>query len=216
MKLQSKNVLTVLNKLKSIQPYVERGKLSMMQGYISSENGIKIHACGTVHCMAGWYWLADEANWNRKDRFIEEGEVVGYDRGKVALIEDLFGGEDMDEELRRQVDHCRDKDWIGKSSLLVSGAVTPYWNPRYVEDVRYLFLTKCPYCDKGEKLTWQHIIDRWEDVYDNVLKEEQENCKLILIKGDKDEENECRNQSHEPAYANTERKVEASEGRGGR
>ena len=153
MKLKSKNLLKVINNLKKIAPSVEKGELCMAERYVSSF--ARRHLCGSVHCIAGWYFLSKV--WEKKTPYLNEGRDVTYGDGLALVAEDLF-----------------DKATI-ENSIEIDYLMSPYWWKKI--DSFSLFYQERAYLTDSEslndvKLTWDRVVDRWEQAYNNLKKEE--------------------------------------------
>ena len=87
--ITSKKIFKLVETFESILPYAQhRSSLNMGEEMISS----RTYECGTIHCHAGWYYLAKK--WDRKASNFGEEDIL-YTRGERLLSKDL-GVEDSD------------------------------------------------------------------------------------------------------------------------
>ena len=160
MQLKSENLLTVVNNLKKITPFVEKGEFNIDEPHVSSKKDG--HQCGTVHCMAGWYLLAKE--WDGKSfflkpRFVSDSEV-GFEFGILAICEDLKLGQNLKDD--------------NYAEIKIHDAIEPYWWDKFKVD--NMFYSWRGYLDEEvedvEEFTWELVIQRWEEAYNKLKKEE--------------------------------------------
>lgn len=71
---------TVIENFQRVLPLAKREDHLNMDEYIVQEAGV--HKCGTIHCVAGWYWVA-VIGTNHPDKFI------GFERGADLMAAQL-------------------------------------------------------------------------------------------------------------------------------
>ena len=170
MKLKSENLLKVINNFKKMTPFVEKGKFDINEPHVSSKRDG--HQCGTVHCVAGWYLLARE--WDGKSFFLKlvnricglrSNKDISYEFGILAIYEDLKLGPNLKDD----DDHY--------AEIEIHDAMEPYWWDKFkVDDMFYSWRgyldEEAEDIEDVEEFTWELVIERWEEAYNNLKKEE--------------------------------------------
>lgn len=89
IEIKSENVWKVIQNFERVLPYAKtKNKFNMGSPSVSCliYPGEYAHECGTVHCFAGWYFLAKE--WNLEDKFLKTDK--NYTDGALLMHNDMF------------------------------------------------------------------------------------------------------------------------------
>ena len=164
--ITSERVFKLVETFESILPYASKeDSLNMREAGISDRDPQRVKNCGTIHCHAGWYYLAKK--WDRKSEFIDnedsernpytgKSRQVDYRSGIKMMAKDV--GDMRSEQL---------KQWASVNPALW-GNCWGYW----------MFTYEAAFGDKkGETpspLTLSHIVKHWEKVGYRLREKEQE------------------------------------------
>ncbi len=147
----SSQVLSVINNFLKVLPLAKKeGHLNMAEYRVQSKDGCSLggsHTCGTVHCHAGWYAIANK----EKIGFTHKDGYVGFDKGYNVMCADL--GFKYDKGLRLWADQ-NPEIWGNDSGERMFYSAGAFIHP-----------IKRP----NGALNLQHIIDHWQEVYERLL-----------------------------------------------